>query len=329
MFRSLVGAVVCGVLVSLVTGVIENPPEASIIGARYYGYPLVWRVTMTLQPTELRFTDLAIDALFWIVISFLALIITQKIAMRFLKAPPSSTDTASEKQHASRRKNSRVKFLVFFLFLAFTMKVVGEFVHEVMGHGFFVLLFGGEIVRVHVSLLWPYELSCILWNGNFEAWHMPWIDGGGILVCLIVSCVLQALLLLGFVRDWRLSSPLFWLSFWTFLNGTGYLIMGGIKPFGDVAALIAEGALTQESSLTIGLIIFLASFFSLSKIFKDVLLSGGVIRDVMELRISLSLFWLVIPLTTTMALAGLRFLSPCLFYLPVSFIPSILALIVS
>lgn len=140
--------------------------------------------------------------------------------------------------------NGRVKFLATFLFLAFVMKIIGEFVHEVMGHGFFVLLFGGKIVRVYISLLWPYELSYIGWNGNFETWQMPWIDGGGILICLIVSFVLQTLLLLGIVRDWRFLTPLFWLSFWTFLNPTGYLIMGGIKPFGDIAALIREGVLT-------------------------------------------------------------------------------------
>jgi hypothetical protein len=334
MLRFLVGAVVFGVLVSIATGVVENPPEASIVGARYYGYPLVWRVTKTLQPTELRFADLALDALFWSVVFFLALIIIQKAATPFLKKRTPSHDTVSlrdaeaETEHVPRQKRSQVEFSVFFLFLAFLMKVVGEFVHEVIGHGFFVLLFGGEIIRVHVSLLWPYELSFISWNGSFEAWHMPWIDGGGILVCFIVSCILQVLLLLRFVRDWRFSSPLFWLSFWTFLNGTGYLIVGGVEPFGDVAALIAGGILTQESSLIIGLIVFLAAFFSLSRIFVDILLSGGVVSHIRRLRIFISFFWLAVPLTTAMALIGLRFPSSSLFCLPLSFVPSILALVV-
>ncbi len=74
LLRHLFGAVVCGVLVSLATGAIENPPEASIIGARYYGYPLVWRVTMITMnnTTDFRFANLAIDALFWITILFIA-----------------------------------------------------------------------------------------------------------------------------------------------------------------------------------------------------------------------------------------------------------------
>jgi len=193
-----------------------------------------------------------------------------------------------------------------------------------MGHGFFVILFGGKIVRVYISLLWPYEFSNIFWNGNFEAWQIPWINGGGILVCLIVSCVLQMPLLLGIVKDWRFPSTLFWLSFWTFLNPTGYLIVEGIRTFGDLAALIWEGVLTQETSIVMGLIIFLAAFFSLSTIFKSILLNLGIIRSIRELRISLTLFWLLIPLTTAMILIVL---GQPLFYLPVSFIPIILALI--
>ena len=83
-FLKYIGVVICGSLVSLTTGIIENSPQVSIVGARYYGYPLVWRVTMTLQPDEIRLTALAIDALFWIIISLVALIIIQKI--KFPKA---------------------------------------------------------------------------------------------------------------------------------------------------------------------------------------------------------------------------------------------------
>ena len=84
--RSLVGAIVLGVLVSLASGLVENPPEASITIATYYGYPLVWRVTMTFQPTEFKFASLAIDVIFWFAISFVALIILEKITPRSRKS---------------------------------------------------------------------------------------------------------------------------------------------------------------------------------------------------------------------------------------------------
>jgi len=38
---------VLGVCIGLVSGFVENPPEASVIGHKYYGYPFVWRITKT------------------------------------------------------------------------------------------------------------------------------------------------------------------------------------------------------------------------------------------------------------------------------------------
>ena len=72
LLRNLFVAVVCGVLVSLATGAVENPPEASITGARHYGYPLAWRVEMiTMNNTiDFRFANLAMDILFWITVLF-------------------------------------------------------------------------------------------------------------------------------------------------------------------------------------------------------------------------------------------------------------------
>ena len=85
LLRNLFGAVVCGVLVSLATGALENPPEASIIGARYYGYPLAWRVEMITMnnTTDFIFANLAIDILFWITIFFIALAAIRAIIAMF------------------------------------------------------------------------------------------------------------------------------------------------------------------------------------------------------------------------------------------------------
>lgn len=113
--KSLFWAIICGVLVSLVTGLIENQPEASVIGFTYYGYPLVWRVTKTLQPTEFRLTNLAVDAASWIAISFLALIMLEKIVLPKVK--------------------EGFKFKQFFLplVLFIPLGLVMDFVHE-FGH---------------------------------------------------------------------------------------------------------------------------------------------------------------------------------------------------
>jgi hypothetical protein len=225
--------------------------------------------------------------------------------------------------------NRRGSFLVIFLCFGLITKALSECVHEVLGHGLFVLVFGGTITRVHISLLWPYTLSGIGYDpphGGFLNWQTPWVHGGGILLCLLVTLVLQTLLYLRRIRDPRLAFILFWLSFWTFLNPTGYLIMGGMRPFGDIWQLITAGVLTQASSIGLGLLLFLVGFFALSTIFRDVIVHAGIIENIRELDLVLSLFWLVIPLTTVLALMGLPFLGSSWFIaFPISFIPSFLA----
>jgi len=201
---------------------------------------------------------------------------------------------------------SHSKFLAISLFIAFVTKVVGEFVHEVMGHGFFVLVFGGKITNVYLSLLWPYELSYIAWSGTFTPWQGIWIAGGGILVCFIVSGILQASLLFNLVKDWRISATFLWLAFWTFINPTGYLIIGGVKLFGDVASLIADGVLTQQLSLLTGLIVFFAAFLSLSKILITQLTAKNIVKSIRQLRLSLAIFWLTIPIVTAITCLGMQ-----------------------
>ncbi len=88
-------SVACGILVALVTGLVENPPEASIIGAEYYGHPFVWRIVRSTIDSfvDYRFAELAVDVLFWIVISFIALAVVQRLSNR-----PDTTTTAEPKE---------------------------------------------------------------------------------------------------------------------------------------------------------------------------------------------------------------------------------------
>lgn len=136
--RTLAGTVVSGVLVSLVTGLIENPPEASIIGARHYGYPFVWRITMTTMTgsAEIRFASLAIDAAFWVAISQLALITMEKLpTLRFDLSQCSSV------------------FLPLIMFVPFGL--VMAFVHE-LGHAVWGIAFGGKLTYMKVAYLEIY-----------------------------------------------------------------------------------------------------------------------------------------------------------------------------
>lgn len=199
------------------------------------------------------------------------------------------------------------KFLMAFLSMGFVAKILGEVVHEVMGHGLFVVVFGGRITYVNISLLWPYKLSSVGFSpppSGFQPWQEVLVDGGGIIMCLVVSFILQLILLLNLSKkgNWVVSSMLFWLAFWTFINPVGYLAIGGIEPFGDIANLIYAGVMTQQLAFILGLILFLINIFSLSIILRNVLRKAKVNKDA---KWSIVLFWLIVPLLTLFSVAGL------------------------
>ena len=143
-FRSLVGAIVCGVLVSLASGLVENPPGASIIGARYYGYPLVWRVVIIslTSRVDFRFTSLAIDMVFWIASSFLALMVIERIMVPELRA------------------GFNFKKLVLPLVLFIPLGLVMDFVHE-FGHALWGSAVGGRLNYMQIAYLVVYPRLAI------------------------------------------------------------------------------------------------------------------------------------------------------------------------
>ena len=118
--RLLVIALAYGTFVSLGTGLVENPPRASIVGYRYYGHPLVWRVTRTFElPPEYMFANLAMDAAFWIIIFSLISIILGKFVL--------------PKLEASAGVKTLLLLLVFFLPLGLVMDLVHESGHALWG----------------------------------------------------------------------------------------------------------------------------------------------------------------------------------------------------
>ncbi|MFW9993641.1 MAG: hypothetical protein ACFFD4_16465 [Candidatus Odinarchaeota archaeon] len=205
--------------------------------------------------------------------------------------------------------------LVVFLGTGFLMKIGGEVIHEILGHGLFILLFGGEILGVHVSLWWPYELSYISHNtSDLLFGEQVLIIAGGIAACLVISFVIQALLLAKKFR-WEVTLPLFWLSFWCFINATGYFMIGGFAPFGDVKKLIELGVMTPVLSVLAGTISFLAGFTFLSKILRE------AIKDSLngKTKQAIVIFWLVIPVLAGLVVAsrGLPVIFTLLGFLPV------------
>ena len=131
--RLLVIAAICGALVSLGTGLVENPPRASIVGYRYYGHPLVWRVTRSLElPPEYMLTNLAVDAAFWIIIFSLTSIIVGKFVLPKLEAI------------------AGVKTLLLVLVLFVPLGLVMDLVHE-SSHALWGIAVGGKLTYMQIA----------------------------------------------------------------------------------------------------------------------------------------------------------------------------------
>ena len=79
-------AVVCGVVITLVTGLIPNTP-GMLVGATWYGYPLAWLIRMIVAPQyfpwKVEIASLIVDIAFWTVIALIILL----VAMRKSKSP--------------------------------------------------------------------------------------------------------------------------------------------------------------------------------------------------------------------------------------------------
>jgi len=78
-WRGLVLVVVVGVCIGLISGFVENRPEASVIGHKYYGWPIVWRITKTLLPEEYLYFELLVDCLFWFLVVSAVYLIMRKL----------------------------------------------------------------------------------------------------------------------------------------------------------------------------------------------------------------------------------------------------------
>lgn len=119
---------------------------------------------------------------------------------------------------------------------------------------------------------------------------------------------------------WKLSFPMVWLSFWGYASSAGYLVVGGVQPFGDVEELVNLGVLTGFSSLLLGVILFLVGFILLSQVLFR-LLTVFIPRG--TAKFAVNVFWAQIPVLA--ALTALRTGFPFLLLAP-SFAPVALSL---
>ncbi len=185
--KQLIVAIFCGILTSLASGLFENPPEASIIGAEYYGYPIVWRVVMVslTKSVDYRIPDLVANTLFWIVAFFFALLVIGILTQPKL------------------RQRFNYKKLVLPLALFIPLGIVMDFVHE-FGHAIWGSALGGKLGYMQVTWLVVYPklaITHVFRLGYVEVTGLssPFSHGvfllGGSLTTNIVAWLLAIILL--------------------------------------------------------------------------------------------------------------------------------------
>jgi len=133
----IVGSILCGLVLTLVTGLIENRPPASIIGATHYGYPLVWRVTMMVLPqaTTIILGHFLGNLVFWGCLCFAGTYIIPSIK-------------TGEYQGSWKPV---VKGVLLIITCGFVMALV----HEV-GHALWGTMVGGSVTFIQVFFLELY-----------------------------------------------------------------------------------------------------------------------------------------------------------------------------
>ncbi len=200
------------------------------------------------------------------------------------------------------KKGIKEPLVVVFLLSAFFMKLVSEFVHEVIGHGLFVMLLGGTIRSVYISVLWPYELSHIQWTlPPLEVWQRVWLYSGGIIATGALALVLITYLLVK-SPDYRLTVIFSWLAFWCLMNAAGYLVIGGLHPFGDIAGLMNLNVISSAQSLGLGIGILVMGFIALSHVQRKALFAI-LGRQAAFANI---VMWTTVPVVTSLAAIGME-----------------------
>jgi hypothetical protein len=73
-------AVVCGILITLLTGLMPSTPFG-LVGASWYGYPLTWLIRRVLAPQYNpwypKFINLVFDIVFWSVVTAMVMFLSK------------------------------------------------------------------------------------------------------------------------------------------------------------------------------------------------------------------------------------------------------------
>lgn len=142
--RLLALSMVCGIIVTVLSGLFEHDFEGGMLGAKSFGYPWVWRSNIVQSATAsiVRFDNLAADMAFWLITFFVVLLFVERFVF---------------KRPDSLLSNKR---FVFSAVLLVPMGFLMGLFHE-LGHIFVGTAFGGTLSYFQVGFLELYPKIAI------------------------------------------------------------------------------------------------------------------------------------------------------------------------
>lgn len=168
------------------------------------------------------------------------------------------------------------------------MKIASKFIHE-MGHATFVLLLGGTVTGMSISVEWPFTTSYTRWElQDPSSLQIGLISIGGILFDVLTTISGQAILVFKKKINQFSAVALFWLSFWSYLSSVVYLVMGAFYPFGDILALTNDIAVPRLWIGVVGFALLISNTYSLSMILREIF--SGVLQTT-KASDMVSYFW--------------------------------------
>ncbi|MGB9714603.1 MAG: hypothetical protein ACPLZC_06490 [Candidatus Bathyarchaeales archaeon] len=142
LLKLLFAALACGVIASLATGLFENKGQIGIPENKYYGYPLVWRITSIDGSTQYMATNFALNFGFCFIISFLVLLFLWKFLSPELGMGISA------------------KTFLLLASLFIPLGIVMDFTHE-LGHALWGTIMGGTITYMQIAYFQIYPQIAI------------------------------------------------------------------------------------------------------------------------------------------------------------------------
>ncbi len=96
-------AIIIGIAITVISGLLNVTPGGGFVGATWYGYPTAWLIYRVLAPQyspwAFNWTNFAIDVVFWFVVTGAVMWVLEFDAARAMKGQPAmGQPTAKQKK---------------------------------------------------------------------------------------------------------------------------------------------------------------------------------------------------------------------------------------